>query len=397
MKKIIPIVYVSDKNFLWPCSVSIVSLLKNANENTFYDIYILIKKEFSEEMELMTSITDTYTTGKINFIIVGEVEVFDQVDFGDSRWGAVVLYRLLIPKLLLQYKKVISLDADTIIAKDLSSLFDTDICDYYLAGARGLHHNLFSESEAYRLKLGNKILDFYMSASVILMNLEKIREDNIDNKWINLVTEGYYNPEQDIMNIICANKIKRLPFKYNHINCLKKTSKYGEYKLPFRFTWEIDVDIIKEYEEEPYIIDYSGVIRPWTHKTGYLFEEWWKYAEYSPFTSKQNYILREGIMKIEDAIDTIDSANGGYYIYSGGTFGEAIYKLLKKYAPNNIFLGFVDNRVDYQGKEFFGHIVLSYEQCKKDKNILFILSKSATNAAALLNKEIRNYLIVTLE
>ena len=43
-KNIIPVVFVFDYNFLIPTMVTIFSMLESADENTFYDIFLLIKE-----------------------------------------------------------------------------------------------------------------------------------------------------------------------------------------------------------------------------------------------------------------------------------------------------------------------------------------------------------------
>lgn len=44
----IPIVLAADENYAMPLSVTIISILENANDTTFYDIYVLVEGVFSE-------------------------------------------------------------------------------------------------------------------------------------------------------------------------------------------------------------------------------------------------------------------------------------------------------------------------------------------------------------
>ena len=58
-------------------------------------------------------------------------------------------------------------------------------------------------------------MKYYVNTGVLLMNLKKIREDNMTQKFIKLSKRTYDFQAQDILNIACYGKILTLPPKYN--------------------------------------------------------------------------------------------------------------------------------------------------------------------------------------
>ena len=121
----------------------------------------------------------------------------------NNAWTYMCLIRAAFAKLLPEEHKVLSLDIDVIINDDISELWDIDMTDYYIAGV--------PETQ----KTG-KMNTTYVNFGVIMMNLDKIREDGIDDTIINSLNRDRWGcPEQDAFNHFCDGKIYALPGMYN--------------------------------------------------------------------------------------------------------------------------------------------------------------------------------------
>ncbi|QSF43539.1 glycosyltransferase family 8 protein [Paenibacillus tianjinensis] len=128
-----------------------------------------------------------------------------------SRFTKYALYRLMLPELV-KDDKLLHIDADALVVGDVTDLYNTNIDDYYIAGAVDIH------ADHYNLKkpLGLTDKDVYVNAGVLLMNLRKIREDKIYDKWLYEVnTKKYMCHDQCILNKTCKKKIKLIDNKYN--------------------------------------------------------------------------------------------------------------------------------------------------------------------------------------
>lgn len=121
----------------------------------------------------------------------------------------MVLMRTAFHKIFPNEKVVLQLDCDTIVDKDISSLWDVDLTDYYFACAR--------EPECGKGgKHDKKISEVYFNMGVALMNLEKLRADGKGDRLLNQVNYVRYGAnEQDCINEWCQGKILEIPSDFN--------------------------------------------------------------------------------------------------------------------------------------------------------------------------------------
>lgn len=141
------------------------------------------------------------------------------------------LLRVAFHKIFPQYNKILSLDYDTIIRRDVSGIWDIQLGDdYYLAGVpepdrtRGSVYGYYPKRDFKALS--NVIFKHvtYVNAGVLLLNLKKLRDDGIGDKMIEMLNDGEYAlPEQDIFNAACHKNMYLLSADYNSCNLTKQT------------------------------------------------------------------------------------------------------------------------------------------------------------------------------
>lgn len=123
-----------------------------------------------------------------------------------SRWTYMVLMRAALHRVFPNLDKVLSLDVDTIVAKDISDIWNLPVDDYWLAAAKEPF-----KSAAYR--------KLYVNCGVMLMNLKKLRGDGKGDELINaLNTTKYDYNEQDCIAQLCQGGILELSSDYNANN-----------------------------------------------------------------------------------------------------------------------------------------------------------------------------------
>jgi len=128
----------------------------------------------------------------------------DGPNFNNS-WTYMCMIRAAFPEMFPQYKKILSLDIDIVITENVSELWDYDISDYYLAGV----------PEKQRQKSSADPL--YINFGVVMMNLEKLRQDGIQDQLITALNTTHFGcPEQDAYNKFCAGHILGIPADYNY-------------------------------------------------------------------------------------------------------------------------------------------------------------------------------------
>lgn len=97
--------------------------------------------------------------------------------------------------------KVLSLDCDTIVMHDLSSLWNINIDDYYFSATPEWHKSKYGL--------------LYCNHGVVLYNLDKMRDGKADECIEVLNKRKYSWVEQDVGNYLCQGRIHEMPCIYN--------------------------------------------------------------------------------------------------------------------------------------------------------------------------------------
>ena len=211
---IIPVVLAADENYAPQMYVTILSALKSKNKNTFYEFICLVPDRFPADIEgEFEKLQNKFSNAKIKFIFMNND--FKEQEMHISHISTPTYYRLKMPELLLEYKKAIYLDVDIIVLQDLSGLFNTDLDNFYIAGVKAAAYILNENNREHYKSIGIEDMSGYINAGMTLWNLEKIREDNLEPKLIELAGKNFSSMDQDVINLAFCGKIKFLDFKYN--------------------------------------------------------------------------------------------------------------------------------------------------------------------------------------
>lgn len=265
----------SDNNYVLPLIVAVTSILENRNSDTKINFYFLVSKDFNKKnVQLLLNLKSKYKNFNINIVNMGD-------SFKEARTRLHIttpaFYRLRLASLLKDLDKCLHLDVDTIVNIDLKELYNTDITDFYIAGVKDMGAQSWGDKYASLLEI--KDMSQYINTGVLLINLKKIREDNLEKKFNefipNLATKKELHcHDQDVLNAVCYNKIYFLPFKYNvmtHFNVLSEKAWCGmAQKCYTKKEWT-------EAITNPQIIHYAGH-KPWKKFSVRLNRYWWSYA-----------------------------------------------------------------------------------------------------------------------
>lgn len=268
----IPVAMATDNNYFEPTVVSIVSASENANPDTKLRFYIMVTDDFSKENKtIMQKLNEKLSNCEIKIIEMSDT--FS--NFEKGRWGTAMYYRLKLGSVLKNESKCIYLDSDILVLKDLGEMYRWDIGDNYVAGTP----DGFRLCESYASELGIKDMSQYICSGSLLWNLEKVREDNIEEKFeeylknISEEGKGLIFPDQDIINIVCYGKIIDMPFKYGAIVGFMYCPKYEKdpylYRLLEKSNWE---DGIKN----TVVLHFVGK-KPWNSRRVKFSNLWRKY------------------------------------------------------------------------------------------------------------------------
>lgn len=244
------IVYAADHQFMFYACVSALSLMEHVPPEEEIRLHLLTEGGLStEDAALWQSLTRRYRN--LVFLVhdVSEPELRKR-DFSDSIWSVATCYRLVLPELLPDVDTCLYLDADTMIAGDITPLFHMDLGNDYFGG-------VFSDTAHMRGKFSGATmvpLNTYVNAGVLLMNLALMRAHHLQDAFLKEILTDAPLVDQDILNFCCYGRIRLLPPAYNY---------YG--------TNHVDAPVI-------YHFAYFESIRPWRNPCAEGGTLWWSYA-----------------------------------------------------------------------------------------------------------------------
>lgn len=272
-KIIIPVIFAVNDNYI-PClSVAIASLIYHSSYNYLYNLYIFYNKISKESLEIIKSMeTENVKIYPLNVSkYVGEIIEHAYVS---GHASAETYFRILIPKLLNEFPKVVYLDGDIILNQDIVNLYNINIDNYLIAAAE-------ETITTNMRKCMPEYIDEFYNAGILLINVENFIKFNIYDAFMELVKGDvkYSCWDQPILNIVCYKKVLPLEMTWNFQWQYYAKSSYKK----------SDNIVFKKYAmhfANPAIVHYNSDLKPWNHDDGYFARMFWKYAKLSPLFDK---------------------------------------------------------------------------------------------------------------
>ena len=158
------------------------------------------------------------------------------------------------------------LDCDVLINADISTLYEEDVTNYLFAGVMDIGVNKHYAHE--RLNVD----DGYFNAGVLLINLQKYKELNIQKRCIEIAnrrTPIYFFQDQDILNMVAARD-GGVKFLYPMYNMQWAQLFFHDYTYYY-----LEAELTEEDWENPYILHYNGRWKPWGDQSNHKYAKYW--------------------------------------------------------------------------------------------------------------------------
>lgn len=272
-KEEVNIVLITDSRYTPPTSTSMYSAIKTKCETTTYNFYIIAENITPQDENMLRSLEKLAPeTVRVKIIPQQELDIpYENMQrFMQYKVG---MHKIYLPQTLKDVDKVIYMDGDTIVLKDLRELYDIDVSQVYAAVAKD---GIFYRFPKEMAEIGLDKRGFYFNSGVMLYNLKKQREDNIVEKLEEYIkTHEDFFGDQDVLNVVFGDKLRLMSYRYNCISTffeeddLNFLSKYFGENLPPK-TFNI-------YENST-IIHYAGD-KPWqeNYRPEFLKELWFRF------------------------------------------------------------------------------------------------------------------------
>ncbi|WLR32059.1 DUF4422 domain-containing protein [Campylobacter jejuni] len=284
----IPIIFSCDDNYLPYLAVILHSIKINSSKDYNYDICILYNSLNKENMDKIKNFIQDINIS-IRFINISPhiYNAKKQVHFHvAAHFKEANYYRFFIPSIFKNYKKIIYLDCDMLVLKDLKDLysynFNTSIaaCKEITAILIVLNNIDKYYIDFINSKQAFKDISNYIQSGVLVYNISKCIENNFTQKCLDTLKYLEHPPivDQDVINSAFEGDISFLDARWNFTWNLP--IRYPNFKtlLPKAFT----KDALKMIKN-PYIIHYNDIFKPWNSPHLPNAHLWWHYAKQTPF------------------------------------------------------------------------------------------------------------------
>ena len=261
MNREIPIFFTIDDSYAPFLAVALNSAIKNSDPQRNYKAIVLYQYLGADNISRLQALqTENF---KIELMpIRANMEALDDRMSNRLRcdyFTLTIYFRLFIPSMFPQYDKGIYIDSDVVLTDDIAKLFDIDIGENYIGACNDLSIADIPPLVAYTEKAVGVNAKEYINSGVLLMNLKKMRDDDLEGHFLSLLNKYHFDsiaPDQDYLNAMCNGKIYYLEEK-----------------------WDTMPNDAKPMLTETSLIHYNLFSKPWCYDGIQYEEQFWNYAQ----------------------------------------------------------------------------------------------------------------------
>jgi len=183
------------------------SILRSKNYDTEISFHLILKSVSDANKAKLKALPGTIIYDASKWI--EQIEQFPACVHVNN----TALLKFYIPEILTSLSKVVYIDGDTYVCRDLSPVYNTDIGSNYVAAVKDFGLLTVWRHES----LPNVKENRYFQSSLMVMNLPLMRSTNLAAKLMECKQEKYFNKgcmDQDVLNDIIQDRAVYLPPKY---------------------------------------------------------------------------------------------------------------------------------------------------------------------------------------
>ena len=250
----IPIFCATDENYAPFTSIMMISVLLHTD--SFIDFYIMDGGIKAETKKLIAKDLKKYSNKTITFIDMSRYN-FDR--FPNLAYYSLNTFsRYFIPQIAPNLSKIIYLDVDVIVKKDIKTFFELDLENHPIAAMP--ESDYFSRYSFNKLRKQvmphYKKTSAYFNAGILLLDIPKLIAMDFTSRAIALTSRLRHRltfPDQEVLNILFEDNYKKFDYRFNFLVCSENKFKT---KCP-----DVALDDLA-------IIHYAGS-KPWKDHTSF--------------------------------------------------------------------------------------------------------------------------------
>lgn len=281
-------------------SVILQSIVAHSSIEYNYDIIIFTTDISTENENKIQEKFKGYNNISIRFFnVMSAMEPYMNL-YVLGYYTVETYFRLLAPSILTNYNKILYLDSDMVVQEDVAKLYFTTLSEeYLLAACKDVNWLAVCNSSKTQQKYVKNILKLnnaqnYFQAGVILFNLQAFRETYTTAYIMQFATtENWQLLDQDILNYLAQDRVLFLDAKWNVMYNWPK----NRIKIIKKHAAKNDAEAYIQARNNPYIIHYAGLEKPWVYNEVDFGDIWWKYAEQSAYSQELQDALKIALVE----------------------------------------------------------------------------------------------------
>lgn len=330
MAKIIPIVTTTDSAYVLNCYVTVFSVIEVSDKSNCYHIYIMTTNLGEKDVNLLESLSRENITVKC----VDISDIVKNADLQQSMHFPVqTYYRMFIPLAFPNYEKILYLDSDLCVLHDISELYNSDLEGHAVGVVRDVP---CAYLDWHDREIGDLDCEKTFNSGVMLMDTKAFECQRVRENCLTLLSEDYKRKKRkliyadnDALNIVLYKKCKILDDAWNF---------QWQYLWKLETVYEEYQEIYKKTAENPYIIHFTGKMKPWTHPDYPMADVFWNLAEKAEIARRVAYKNIVDVRKEKEIFDCFEVFRFPYSsilpgsniaIYAAGQVGKAFYEQLQ--------------------------------------------------------------------
>ena len=257
-QKYVNVVYITDDRYAIPTYVSMKSLKENKADDVYYYVHVICDKVRTRfKLQMMNLESDDFSirfVEKDNMLARFNIKKVNSIP-------VTACWKFFLGSIFPGMDKILYIDGDTLVLKDMYDLYSTNLGDKYAGVVKD-----FKVCRKYATKFFKDIVkknDGYFNSGMMLLNLKKMRDENIGDILIQYRLNGInYFADQDALNACFGGKVLYMDPKYNYMasNLLYNPEEirgfYGKESIPTDFEKIGNGDDVVLYH-------ITGVKKPW--------------------------------------------------------------------------------------------------------------------------------------
>ena len=277
--KEINIVFTSDLNYKEYTKVAIKSAIMNKNRNSIYHINILcvdLTPEQADEFKVFAKNNVTIRTVPLKLESIADVGKYETTNYVSR----ADLFKFFMADLFPELDKILYIDSDTIIRKDLTDLYNTDILFYPIGAVKRTDPNIIETKNIFGKPQIKAVYTY--NCGVLLYNLKYWRKANLKEKLIkakNADTIRDLQTQRSFNDVIPIGRIKLLSPVYNTTSILMPDAFKKKYLKTVYAPFCDDINDTEDFMRRAVIVHYKGPLKPWSYDKTPWAEQWWYYAK----------------------------------------------------------------------------------------------------------------------